>query len=100
MRFVIVYMEIAVFTNILTHECTLGNKNLSVCDVSDTHLLGCLRYTVKNGKDTLITCGCVLLFTNKQFSCKHHGDMLSTWAKFDGRTYHWYPVICKSRSTL
>ena len=33
---VAVFMESAVFTNILTHECTLGHQSLSVCEVSDT----------------------------------------------------------------
>ena len=32
----------------------------------------------------------MLLFTNMYFSCKHGGDGVSTWAKFDG---HIYPVI-------
>ena len=32
----------------------------------------------------------MLLFTNMSFSCKHGGDEVSTWAKFDG---HNYPVI-------
>ena len=59
-RFVVVYMESAVLTNILTHVCTLA----SVCEVSNTNLLGCLRYKEKHGKDILISCGCVLLFTD------------------------------------
>ena len=71
-----------------THECTLGHQSLSVCEVSGTYLLGCLRDTAKHGKDILISCGCVLLFTNKKFSCEHDGDMVSTWAKFNGHTYH------------
>ena len=96
----VVYTEIAAFTNILTHECTLGHQSLSVCVISDTYPLGCLRYTAKYGKDILISCGCVLLFTNKQFRCKHSGDWGSTWAMFDDHTYHWYPVICKSKSTV
>ena len=61
------------FTNILTHECTLDHQNISVCEVSDTYLLGCLRYTEKHRKDILISCGCVLLFTNK---CKHGGGLV------------------------
>ena len=36
MRFVVVYTESAVFTNILTHECILDQQSLSVCEVSDT----------------------------------------------------------------
>ena len=30
------------------------------------------------------SCGCMLLFTDMQFSCKHGGGGVSTWAKFDG----------------
>ena len=63
-RFVAVYTKSAVFTNILKHECTLDHQSISVCEVSDTYLLGCLRYTEKHGKDILISCGCVLLFKN------------------------------------
>ena len=43
---------------------------------SDSYLLGCWML--------LISCRCVLLFTNMYFSCKHCGDGVSTWAKFDG----------------
>ena len=28
-----------------------------------------------------------------QLSCKHGGDEVGTWAKFDGHIYHCYPVI-------
>ena len=47
-------MECAVFTNILTHECTLSHQS-SVCEDTDTYLFGCLRYTEKHGKDILIS---------------------------------------------
>ena len=47
----------------LTHEYTLGHLSLSVCEVH-TYPLGCLRYTEKQGKDILISCGCVLLATH------------------------------------
>ena len=47
------------FTNILTHECTLGHQRLSVCDISDTFLLGCLRYRGKHRKDILGVCCCL-----------------------------------------
>ena len=53
------------FTDILTHGCTLGHQSLCVCEVSDTYLLGCLRYREKYGEDILISCGSVLLFTFK-----------------------------------
>ena len=42
-----------------------------------------MRYGEKHAKYILISCGCMLLFTNVQFSCKHGGDGVSTWAKFD-----------------
>ena len=61
---VVVYMQIALFTNSRTHECTLGHQSVGVWEVSYTYLLGCLRYSMKNGKDILISCGCLLLFTN------------------------------------
>ena len=38
------------------------NQSLGVCEVS--YLLGCLRYREKHVKDILISCGCMLLFTN------------------------------------
>ena len=38
MRFVFVYMESVVFTNILTYEYTLGHQSLSVCEVSDSYI--------------------------------------------------------------
>ena len=85
MRFVVVYTESAVFTKILTHEYTLDHQSLSVCEVSDKYLLGCLRYTEKHRKDILIICGCLLLFINIKFRCKHGGDGVSTWEKFDSR---------------
>ena len=74
MSFVVVYTESEVFINILTHECTMDHQSLSICEVSDTYLLGCLRYTEKHGKDILISYGCVLLFINMYFSCKHDDD--------------------------
>ena len=46
-----------------------------------------------------IGCRCLLLFTNMQLSCKHVGDVVSTWAKFYGHIYHMCPVtLCKSSS--
>ena len=57
----VVYTESTVFTNNLTHKCTLGRQSLCVCEVSDTYVLGCLRYTEKYGKHILISCGCVVV---------------------------------------
>ena len=41
--------------------CIANHESLGVCEVSDTYLLGCLKYRVKY---ILISCGCVLLFKN------------------------------------
>ena len=41
---------------------------------------GCLRYGEKHAKYNLISCACMLLFTNMQFSCKQSGEEVSTWA--------------------
>ena len=46
-------------------------------------------------ENILISCGCLLLFTNMKLSCKHVGDGISTWTKFDDHIYHRYPVISK-----
>ena len=43
---------------------------------------GCLRNRKKYVKYILISCGCVLLYTNK-FSCKHASDGVSTSGKSD-----------------
>ena len=82
------------------HECVLGHQSLRVCEVSYTYLQGCLRYSEKHGKDLIISCGCLLLFTNIKLSFKHVSDGVSTWAKFDGHIYHGYPVICEGISPL
>ena len=37
----------------------LGHQSLSFCYVSDTYLIGYLRYKDKHGKNILICCGCV-----------------------------------------
>ena len=44
-----------------------------------------LRETCKN---ILISCGCMLFFTNMSLSCKYASNGVSTWAKFDGHIYH------------
>ena len=59
-------------------------------EISHNYLLGCLRYGEKHGKHILISCACMLLSTNMQFSCKHGGDGVSTLAMFNG---HICPVI-------
>ena len=41
----------------------------------------------------LISCGHVL-FKNMQFSCKHCGDGVSTWAKFDGHITKYGSTLC------
>ena len=49
----------------------------------------------------LISCECLLLFTNMYLSCKHVSDGVCTWAKFDGHIYRRCSVIlCKSISAL
>ena len=63
----------------------MGHQKVEFCEVSHNSLLGCLRYGGKHLKQILISCGCVLLFTNMQFSCKCGVYGVSTWAKFDGR---------------
>ena len=49
-----------------------------------------MRYLEKHGKHILISCGCMLLFTNMSLSCKHLSDGVSTWAKFDDHIYLLY----------
>ena len=39
-----------------------------------------MRYLEKYGKHILISCGCMLLFTNMSLSFKHLSDGVSTWA--------------------
>ena len=56
----------------------LGHQKVGFCKVSHTYLLGSLRYKEKHAKYILISCGCMLLFTNMQFSCKHDGYGIST----------------------
>ena len=51
-------------------------------------------------ENVLISCGCLLLFTNMYLSCVHVSDGVSTWTKSDGHIYHGHPVICKSISPL
>ena len=46
-----------------------------------------MRYLEKHEKHILISCGCMLLFTNMSLSCKHLSDGVSTWAKFDDHNY-------------
>ena len=62
---IVMYCEVCcclhIKCNILTQECTLSQ---SVFEVSDTYQLECLRYREKHGRDILISCGFVLLFTN------------------------------------
>ena len=53
----------------------------------------------------LIDCGCMLLFTNIEFSCKHGGEGVSTWAKFDGHIYpfimqKYLPLLCIMRCVV
>ena len=62
----------------------IGPSKSKFLAFSYTYLLGCLRYGEKHAKYILISCGCMLMFTNMKFSCKHGGDGVSTWAKFDG----------------
>ena len=38
----------------------------------------------------------MLMFTNMKLSCICCSEGVSTWAKFDGHTYHRCPIICKS----
>ena len=45
----------------------LSYQNIAVCEISDTYLVMCLGYGEKHGKDILISCGRVLLFTNIKF---------------------------------
>ena len=47
------------FRNILINECTLGHQSLSVCEVSDTYLLRCLRYREKAFKLAVAVCCCL-----------------------------------------
>ena len=63
-------------------KCILQHQSVGVCEVSDMYLLGCWRHA--RDKNMQNKCGCVLLFKNMQFSCKHCGDGVSTWEKFDG----------------
>ena len=46
------------------HRFKLGHQNVGFCEVSYTYLLRCLRYGEKHAKYILISCGCMLLFTN------------------------------------
>ena len=48
----------------------LGHQKVGFCKVSHTYLLGSLRYKEKHAKYILISCGCMWLLTNMQFSCK------------------------------
>ena len=53
----------------------------------------CLRH-LKN--HSLISCGCLLLFTNMPLRCEHGSDGVSTWSKWDDCTLEHYPVMCRS----
>ena len=63
------------------------------CQVSHTYILGCLRYGENHAKYILISCGCILLFINMEFICKHGGNGVSTLAKCDGHIYRFYAKV-------
>ena len=52
-------------------------------------------------KHSLITCGCLLSFTNILFKCELGTDVVSTWPKLDGCTdKQAYPVMSSHYDVL
>ena len=68
---VVVYTYSTLFTNILTGQCTSGHRTLLMYKISDLYIpltvFEILGFKLKNENDKkifLISCWCMLLFTN------------------------------------
>ena len=60
------FVVVCIYVNYIFYQYmnTQVHQNIGVCEVSHTYLLGCLRYGEKHTKYILVSCGCMLLFTN------------------------------------